>query len=126
MYRIALWHPDFVTHIFSICTPYMPPSKDFLSTETLVKSGRLPNFTYQLHLASGDVEKNIKSREQIRMFLNSLFGGVGPNGERGFYTHEGVRFGELPSLRPTELVDEATLDYYADRYVTNGIGSTCL
>ena len=104
----------------------MPPSKDFLSTETLVKSGRLPNFTYQLHLASGDVEKNIKSREQIRMFLNSLFGGVGPNGERGFYTHEGVRFGELPSLRPTELVDEATLDYYADRYVTNGIGSTCL
>ena len=91
-----------------------------------MKSGRLPNFAYQLHLASGEVEKRIKSREEMKMLLNSLYGGIGPNGERGFYAKEGIRFNELPSLKPTKLVDDATLNYYADRYVTNGIGSTCL
>ena len=125
MYRMALWHPDFVTHIFTVCTPYTPPSKDFVSIETIVKTGRLPNFTYQLHLASGEIEETVKSREQIKAFLNCLYGGSGPNGERGFYVQEGVRFDELPNLRPTKLVDEATLDYYADRYKTNGLHGTC-
>ena len=89
-----------------------------------MKSGRLPNFGYQLQLASGVVEEHIKAREQIRMFLNCLYGGVGPNGERGFYVREGIRFHELPILEPTKLVDGATLDYYADRYKTNGMHGT--
>ena len=93
--------------------------------ETIVKSGRLPNFGYQLHLASGEVEERIKSREQIKMFLNCLFGGIGTNGERGFYVQEGLHFDELPILKPTKLIDEATLEYYADRYQTHGMHGTC-
>ncbi|KAL8795312.1 MAG: hypothetical protein Q9195_002182 [Heterodermia aff. obscurata] len=124
VYRIALWYPDRVTHVFAICTPYTPPSKDYVPLEKLVKSGRLPNFGYQLHLASGEIEERIKSKEQIKMFLNCLFGGTGPNGERGFYVQEGLRFDELPILKPTKLIDEATLDYYADRYKTNGMHGT--
>ena len=125
VYRIALWYPETVTHLFAICSPYTPPSKEYVPMETIVKSGRLPNFGYQLHLASGQVEENIKSREQIKTFLNSLYGGIGPNGERGFYVREGVRFDELPILKPTRLVDEATLDYYADQYKKNGMHGTC-
>lgn len=125
VYRIALWYPDRVTHVFAICTPYTPPSKDYVPMETIVKSGRLPNFGYQLHLASGEVEERIKSREQIKMFLNCLFGGIGTNGERGFYVQEGLRFDELPILKPTKLIDEATLEYYADRYKTHGMHGTC-
>ena len=59
------------------------------------------------------------------MFLNALYGGRGPKGERGFYAHKGVRFDELPILRPTQLLDEATLDYYTDQYQKNGMHGTC-
>ena len=93
--------------------------------EKVVKSGRLPNFGYQLQLAGNEVEERIKSREQIKMFLNCLFGGIGPNGEKGFYVQEGLRFDELPILKATKLMDEATLDYYTNRYKTHGMHGTC-
>ena len=103
MYRIALWHPDFVTHVFSICTPYWAPSKQFIPLEDMVKTV-LPNFGYQLQLASGEIEKAIVSKEQIRQFLNGLYGGKGPNGEIGVNVREGVQIENLPKLDPTPLL----------------------
>ncbi len=105
VYRVALWYPDFVTHIFSVCTPFWVPSKDFKPLEELVKI-RLPNFQYQIQLASGDIEKAISTREQIKQFLNGLYGGKGPNGEVGFIPEQGVLLENLPKLRPTRIVSE--------------------
>ena len=105
VYRVALWYPDFVTHLFSVCTPYWVPSKDFKPLEELVKT-RLPNFTYQLQLASGEIEKHISSKEQIKQFLNALYGGRGPNGEVGFVPEQGVLLQNLPKLNPNRLLSE--------------------
>lgn len=124
MYRVALWHPRLVTHLFSVCTPYSPPSKHFKPLEHYVKQGILPNFAYQLKLADGQLDSLI-SRDQIRQFLNGIFGGRGPKGERAFDTQHGVLLENLPILSPTTLVDEGTLDYYADQYVRNGMQSLC-
>ncbi|MCJ1465637.1 hypothetical protein MMC07_004256 [Pseudocyphellaria aurata] len=118
VYRVALWHPRLVTHLFSVCTPYTPPSKHFKPLEHYVEQGILPNFAYQLKLAEGQLE-GLTSRDQIRQFLNGIFGGKGPNGELGFDTQHGVLLENLPVLAPTKLVNEATLDYYADQYVRN-------
>lgn len=91
VYRVALWYPDLVTCIFAICTPYLAPSKSFTPLETLVQT-KLPNFGYQIQLASGEVEKKIQSKEEIKQFLNALYGGQGPNGEVGFDIHKGLLF----------------------------------
>ncbi|KAL8690090.1 MAG: hypothetical protein Q9218_004389 [Villophora microphyllina] len=124
VYRIALWFPDFVTHLFSICTPYWAPTAHYVSVEKLVQSGKMPNMAYQLQLASGVVEKEVQSREQIRGFLNGTYGGLSPDHGSGFNVRDGVHFDVLPHLMQTKLVDGDTLDYYTDQYVKNGLHGT--
>lgn len=125
MYRIALWYPELVTHIFTICTPYTAPSKQHAPLEELVKSGKLPNFGYQIQLASGQLEEAIQSRDQIRQLLNSLYGGMTASGLPGFDVKTGVHLDRLAQLDHTKLVSERMLDFYADQYARNGIHSTC-
>ena len=64
----------------------------------------LPNFGYQVQLASGEVEKRIQSEDQIRSALNAAFGGQGPNGEAGFSIKIGFIFENLPKLGPSPLL----------------------
>ena len=78
--------------------------------EELVET-KLPNFRYQLQLASGEVEKAIISREQIRQLLNGLYGGRGPNGEVGFTTQQGLLVQNMPKLGPSPLVSERVSCY---------------
>lgn len=113
-YRVALWHPEFITHLFVVCTPYWAPTKERKSLEDLVKT-RLPNFKYQLQLASGDIEKVITSRDELRQFLNALYGGRGPNGELGFTARQGLLVENLPKLGPSRLISEKVRCYRSHR-----------
>lgn len=124
VYRIALWYPELVSHLFCICTPYRPPFKDFTPLEDIIKSGKLPNFGYQLQLASGQLEGAIQSRDQIRLLLNSIYGGRTSSGEPGVDVKNGVYLDRLPQLQDTPLVSKEMLDYYADEYARNGIHGT--
>ena len=125
MYRIALWHPDLVTHLFSVCTAYFPPSKEYTSLEDRIKSGQLPNFGYQLQFANDKLEDKVTSREQIKQLLNAMYGGWSPNKERGFDVRHGIHLENLPRLGHTKLVDKKTLDYYANEYARNGMHGPC-
>lgn len=125
VYRIALWFPELVTHVFSVCTPYTAPSKSYASLDEMVRSGRVPNFGYQLQLASGRLEDAIQSRGQIRQLLNALYGGATSNGLPGFDVKTGVQLDRLPQLNHTKLMSERLLDFYADQYANNGIHGTC-
>ncbi|KAI5297534.1 hypothetical protein KEM56_004751, partial [Ascosphaera pollenicola] len=55
--RIALYEPHLVSHLFSICTPYMPVRTHFVDTEDIVAHHAGKSFGYQLQLQSGEVEK---------------------------------------------------------------------
>ncbi|KAF2634599.1 alpha/beta-hydrolase [Massarina eburnea CBS 473.64] len=123
VWRAALWHPELITHVFSVCTPYIPPSKDYISTEDLVK-GPLPQFGYQLQLASGEVEKSINDEQSIRQFLKGLYGGKGPNGEAAITPERGIQFENLPVLGDSKLLNGKMLDYYVQEYNRHGIHST--
>lgn len=105
IWRTILYHPDLISHIFSVCTPYTQPSPVYFSTEDLVK-GPLPQFGYQLHLASGEVEPKINTRELLRKFLNGIYGGKGPNGEVVFSPFDGVKFDALPNIGQSPLLSE--------------------
>ncbi|KAL8728003.1 MAG: hypothetical protein Q9166_005674 [cf. Caloplaca sp. 2 TL-2023] len=120
-YRIALWYPELVTHVFSICTPYTAPSKNYASLEEIVKGGKVPNFGYQIQLASGQLEDAIKSKEQIKQLLNGLYGGTTSSGLPGFDVKTGVHLDRLPQLDHTKLISEKMLDFYATQYTRNGI-----
>jgi len=104
VYRVALWHPELISVLFSVCTPYMVPTKgNYLTLNDMVKY-KLPNFGYHIQLASGEVEKVIDSKSKIREFLNALYGGKGPNGEVGFNPQLGIIFDNLPKLAATPLL----------------------
>ena len=85
----------------------------------------LPQFRYQIQLASGKVEERIQSKEQVKTFLNALYGGKGPNGEIGFDVRKGALFYNLPKLKNTSLMSEEMLDFYAEQYARKGMHGTC-
>ncbi|KAF9116262.1 hypothetical protein BGX27_003855 [Mortierella sp. AM989] len=49
VWRFGLYYPNRLHGIISICTPFHPPAKKFMSLEEIVKI--LPNFEYQLNFA---------------------------------------------------------------------------
>jgi soluble epoxide hydrolase/lipid-phosphate phosphatase len=106
VWRTILWHPEIISHVFSVCTAYTAPSKNYLSVQDLVK-GAVPQFGYQLHLASGEVEERIVSKEQIRQFLSGMYGGRGPDGQLIFNTYTGVLFDNVPIVRSSPLMSQS-------------------
>lgn len=123
VWRAAAWYPQLVSHVFSVCTPYTAPHREYHSTEDLVK-GQLPQFAYQLHLASGDVEKSVKDEASIRQFLRGLYGARGPNGELAFDPEKGVIEKNLPTIGESRILNGKVLDYYVKEYSKHGIHPT--
>ncbi|KAF1357310.1 alpha/beta-hydrolase [Lizonia empirigonia] len=123
VWRAAQWHPQLITHIFSVCTPYTAPSEKYFSTEQLVK-GSLPQFAYQLHLASGEVEKSVKDEQSIRQFLRGMYGARGPNGELAFDPEKGVVAENLPKVGESRVLNGEVLEYYVKQYSRHGIHPT--
>ncbi|KAF2400801.1 epoxide hydrolase [Trichodelitschia bisporula] len=119
VWRTVAWKPQLVTHVFSVCTAYTPPSKNYVSTADIVK--KVPQFGYQLHLASPEPEARITSRNDIRQFLKGVYNGRGPSGERVFSPEKGVLFENLPKIGETRLLSEQELEYYTDQYHRNGL-----
>ncbi|PGH23755.1 hypothetical protein AJ80_02185 [Polytolypa hystricis UAMH7299] len=120
VYRIALHHPDLVTHVFSVCTPYAAPLKKYISLETLVNT-RLPFFGYQLQFASGELEKLIQSDKDIEQFLLALYGGRTGAGEDSFDVLKGVLLDKLGDLKRSRLLSEEELNYYVKEYSRHGV-----
>ena len=117
---MAMYKPHLVSDIFSIGTPYFAPSPSYVSLGPITKK-IMPSFQYQLQFASGELEERIRSKNEIRMFLNAIFGGVGAGGERGFDPTNGVLFDNLPKLQANNLLSERELDYYVDEFCRHGI-----
>jgi hypothetical protein len=109
VWRAAQWYPDLITHVFSVCTPYTAPQKVYFSTEDLVK-GQLPQFGYQLHLASGEVEKSVKDEQSIRQFLRGLYGARGPNGELVFDPEKGILAENLSVIGESRILNGKVSD----------------
>lgn len=119
-WRLALWHPKLIRGIFSVCTPYVPPSPQYADLQTVVKL--LPNFRYQVQLAGPDVEREIGSDPaKICGLLTGLYGARGPNGEDVFTTDHGVHFENLDKMGECPLLDRDEVDFYVEQYARNGM-----
>lgn len=117
VWRVALWYPELIKAVFSVCTPYHAPRKEQVSLETIIASGKMRNFGYQIQFKGPDVEERIQGAEKIRQFINSLFGGFTPDGEMGFRVSKGIIFENLPKLQQAFLISAEDLDYYVQQYM---------
>lgn len=117
--------PEFVSHVFSVCTPYIAPQRDqpYVSLEERVATVT-PNFGYQIHLASGDVEKRVHTKPDLKRFLNGAYGGVTPEGKSMFDIAKGVVFENLEATGQSPLMSEKEVDYYVEQYAKKGLGPT--
>lgn len=115
VYRIALRYPKLISAVISVCTPFSPPQRQYIPSTVL------PNFKYQLQLKGPEVEGKIVGEEKIKQFLNGMYGGSGPNGEKAFSASHGVYFENLDNLKPTPLLSKEELDYYAKQYAIHGL-----
>ena len=79
--------------------------KEGISLESLVQNAA-PHFAYQLQFKSGELEKVIRSKSDIRQFLLALYGGRTEAGEAGFDAHKGVLVDKIGGLKPSRLLTE--------------------
>ncbi|GAB1320487.1 hypothetical protein MFIFM68171_10697 [Madurella fahalii] len=121
-WRFALWRPDLLRCVFSVCTPYWPPSPVYLPKEEVVK--RLPNFGYQLQWEGHEVERAAAGKEGIRGFLNICYGARGKNGEAPLFDPtKGVRLDlvERGMVGESPLMSKEEMDFYVEEYARKGM-----
>ncbi|EKD12985.1 epoxide hydrolase [Drepanopeziza brunnea f. sp. 'multigermtubi' MB_m1] len=115
VYRVALHYPKLIKAMFSVCTPFAPPRKEFLDVTVM------PNFKYQVQLRGPEIEAEIVGKEKLRKFLTAVYGGRTPEGEPGFTVAQGLLFDALPKITPGPLVSKEEMDFYVERYALKGI-----
>ncbi|KAF9892435.1 hypothetical protein FE257_001543 [Aspergillus nanangensis] len=119
-YRVALWHPELVTHVFTVCVPYSAPSKTYMSINEMVAK-ITPHFGYQLQFIKGDLEKPCRSKEELKLFLSTLYGGRTAEREVAFNVHDGVLLDKMYNVLPSKLLTEEELDFYATEFARSGL-----
>ncbi|OJI99361.1 hypothetical protein ASPVEDRAFT_124566 [Aspergillus versicolor CBS 583.65] len=119
-YRVALWHPELVQYLFTVCVPYSPPYKKWMSLEEMIEKVT-PHFAYQLHFASGEIEKEVHTKDENKQFLSALYGGRTEKKEFAFDVRKGVDMDKLKQLRRSRLLSEEELEYYAWEFARHGL-----
>jgi soluble epoxide hydrolase/lipid-phosphate phosphatase len=116
-WRFAQFYPSLVSHLFVVCTPYNVPHKEYISIEDLVK-GPMPQFGYQLHLASGEIEKKVTTKEDMSAFIRGVYGARTPRKEVVFSPTKGILLNKLHELGPTWVM--------SDKVGLNAAAGTCI
>jgi soluble epoxide hydrolase/lipid-phosphate phosphatase len=115
VYRVALFHPDLVSAVFSVCTPFGPPGEQYRDM------AEMPNFKYQIQFRGEEIVKEIIGEEKIRGFLNAMYGGRTKEKEVGFGVEHGVYLDRLGRIGKTPLLSKEELDFYVERFAVNGM-----
>lgn len=131
-YRIALLKPKLVKALFSVCVPYDPPKPVYVPLAQLVAK-KLPNFGYQMHFASGEIEEVVQGKEMIRGFLNAMYGAraLGGDayvegsekrkGETAFNANGKVKLDLLSRMGKSRLLSDEVMEFYVTEYARHGI-----
>lgn len=119
-WRVALWYPELIKAVFGVCVPYTPPRGGGPSVEDIIRSGKLPNFGYQLQLMGPDVEREIQGKERIRQFLSGIYGWSG-DGKGVFSVKHGVLFDRLGDVGMPPNFTEEELAYYVEEIGRHGM-----
>ncbi|KLU83951.1 epoxide hydrolase 2 [Magnaporthiopsis poae ATCC 64411] len=122
VWRFSEHHPDRVSGVFSVCTPYVPPAPQYVPLERYVQA--IPNFRYQLQFAGDEVVSQTAKggRAVVRQVLNAMYGGKPKPGSDGqlFNVSSGVPFGHIANLEKSDNISDQELDFYTDEMMRHG------
>lgn len=126
VWRFALWYPEALSCVFSVCTPFWTVSEKFYTKEQVVQM--LPSFGYQVQFEGTEVEEAVVGREKIRALLSVTYGAQREDKQPVFTVAKGVQLDllEPEKIGESPLVSREEIDFYADEYVKNGMrGPLC-
>lgn len=63
---------------------------------------RIPFFGYQLQFVSGELEKALTTKKNIRQFLLAMYGARTSKGEVAFDVTKGALLDKLPDVQPSQ------------------------
>ena len=110
VYRIALWYPDRVRAIAVICTPYMPPNKQYFSISEVAKIQ--PSLRYQVFFGTDKAIDTLNAT--ATPFLNGIHRTFDDQADWNQSPQK------LLSMSATKLLSPSELSYYVDTYMQNG------
>ncbi|GAA5808930.1 hypothetical protein MFLAVUS_002329 [Mucor flavus] len=114
-WRFGQFYPERVKALVSFCTPYFPPMNVDVTLEQVVQV--LPNFKYQLYLASPEAEKDMD--DNMAKFFRLVFRPIAD----GKYLRD-PETGRLAEGREdvarSEVIPEKVLNYYVEAYTKQG------
>ncbi|KAL7946287.1 alpha/beta-hydrolase [Trichoderma barbatum] len=116
VWRTAYYYPKLIKAVFSVCTPLLPLSKEYIPLEDIIAAGHLQNFKYHLQLKGPDVEAHVTGKEKIRQFFRALYLGRTPDKEPGFTMDRGLHIDILDKIEHPPLLDADELEYYVEQY----------
>jgi pimeloyl-ACP methyl ester carboxylesterase len=120
-WHLALLTPSLYKAVMVICTPYHPPSPTYASLQHRVDTV-LPQFGYQLHFCSGEIEAAANSRQGIKQFLMNLYGARTPSGEAAFSAEKGVNLALQSQITtPSRIISADEIEFYAQEYSRHGL-----
>ncbi|CZR61382.1 related to epoxide hydrolase [Phialocephala subalpina] len=115
VYRMAMYYPKLLSAVFSVCTPFVQPQKQYRAMSDL------PNFKYQIQLRGPDLVENLKTKEKIGQFLAGIYGAPSKEGKPAFSVEHGCYFDRLDGIGSSPLVSDSELDFYAEKFSRNGM-----
>jgi pimeloyl-ACP methyl ester carboxylesterase len=120
-WHLAMLTPNLYKAVMVICTPYHPPAPQYTSLQQRVDTV-LPQFGYQLHFCSGEIEAAANSRQGIKQFLMNLYGARTPGGELAFSAEKGVSLAKQAQITtPSRIISEDEIEFYAQEYARHGL-----
>lgn len=123
-YKFALQKPNLVKVLFTVCVPYDPPKPMYTPLAQQVAK-KVPNFAYQMHFASGEIEEAVQGKDMIRGFLNSMYGarslGSDAPGEPAFDARGKVKLDLLSRMGKNRLLSDAEMEFYVTEYARHGV-----
>lgn len=118
VFRMANFYPKRVEAVISISTPYFAPAKGkYLSLEGQAKA--LPNYKYQLYLASDRPMQDYTTEKEITKFFNAIY-----QPGKGMRTDfDGLA--KMESYPQTTMISPEEIQVYVQQYLEAGLwGST--
>lgn len=113
VWRMYNYYPKRVSSLAVISTPYMAPAQGkYLSLEA--QAAAMPNFAYQLWLASDAPAKALRSKDDWRRFFTHLY----QPGKGMRTTFDNLASAPGPSTAP--LLSPAELEVYVEQYHAQG------
>jgi len=115
--RIYLYNSEIVSHIANICTPFLPPVREYIPIRELVAT-KMPNFKYQIAFQDPQTEKDLEAPGKIRQFLNGLHRGHGE--EMGEWMVDRDIVESVGNPKRSKFMSEEDLDYFTKEFERNG------